>query len=113
MRTIAQLQGWRVVLLACVPTLFVLWRADAATRSKPKRLLSEIATSSNALVNISAADIPASPDLLELGRSATPALGRCLADNPAEALRAECGDLLGVLGDPLALPQLHAALEDW
>src|SRR5205823_4633694 len=26
---------------------------------------------------------------------------------------AECGDLLGVLGDPLALPRLHAALEDW
>jgi len=66
-----------------------------------------------ALVNVSAADMPASPDILFLGKRSTRALERCLADNADAHLRAVCAGMLGTLGDRSALPALHAALGDW
>src|SRR5262249_5893245 len=63
--------------------------------------------------NVSAADMPASPDILFLGKRSTRALERCLADNADAGLRALCAGMLGTLGDRSALPALHAALGDW
>jgi HEAT repeat protein len=102
------------LLLVCAlsPTLLVVWHALAAPRPRPS-VLDAIPNDPAALVNIGAADMPASPDVLVLGRRSTRALERCLADNPSAGLRAECAEMLGTLGDPAALGTLHTALEDW
>jgi HEAT repeat protein len=95
-----------------LPTLFLMLRAFAAPRP-PSPVLKSIADNPYALVNVSAADMPASPDVLQLGKRSTRALSRCLADNPDANLRSACAEMLGTLGDASALPTLHAALEDW
>jgi HEAT repeat protein len=106
---------WRIslIVLACAPSLTVIWRAHAGIRPTTKQVLAQVVSNPDVLVNVGAADMPASPDILELGRRSTPALGRCLADNPDAGLRAACGDMIGVLGDPSAIAALHIALEDW
>jgi len=86
--------------------------AGAADEARHK-LLAAIPRDATVLINVTAADMPASPDVLALGKRSTPALERCLANNAHESLRGYCADLLGVLGDRSALPTLHVALEDW
>lgn len=57
--------------------------------------------------------MPASPDLLNLGRRGTKALARCVADNVDDSVRIKCATVLGRIGDRSALPALQGALEAW
>jgi HEAT repeat protein len=98
--------------LAPLPALLIMWRAWAAPRPVSP-VLKAIEKNPYALVNVTVADMPASPDVLQLGKRGTQALSRCLADNPEAGLRADCAGMLGTLGDLSALPTLHVALEDW
>jgi HEAT repeat protein len=98
--------------LAVLPTLFLMLHAWAAPRPTSP-ILKAIEKNPYALVNVTAADMPASPDVLQLGKRSTQALSRCLADNPDANLRADCASMLGTLGDVSALATLHVALEDW
>jgi HEAT repeat protein len=98
--------------LALLPALLMMLHAWAAPRPVSP-ILKSLESNPYALVNITAADMPASPDVLQLGKRGTHALSRCLADNPDANLRADCAAMLGTLGDPAALATLHVALEDW
>ena len=85
-------------------------KASAVTREK---VLAAMAGDATALINVTGRELPASPDILALGRRGTPALLRCLADNADEGVRRSCATMLGYVGDRTALPALRAALEDW
>lgn len=85
---------------------------DASARRRAA-LLRAIPRDPTVLINVTAADVPASHDILNLGRSSRETLERCLADNVDAAMRSYCANLLGYLGDRRSLPALHTALDDW
>jgi HEAT repeat protein len=87
--------------------------ANAEVAKKKQKLLSAIPTSDAALINVAKKDLPASPDLLNLGKRATKALARCVSDNVDDAVRTSCANLLGRIGDRAALPALQGATEAW
>jgi len=89
--------------------------SDARTRRRTERerILDAIPNDPAVLVNVGYGDMPASPDILDLGKRATAALERCLADNVDDNGRALCAVTLNALGDRRALPTLHVALADW
>lgn len=78
-----------------------------------KRVLSMMATDASVLINVTDREMPASPDILNLGKRSTKALERGLADNVDAGVRQTCAMVLGTLGDRSALPTLQAALDDW
>jgi HEAT repeat protein len=110
-----------VLAAALLPTVGVAVRAvadepEARTETPEhakKRVLAAMAADATALINVTGRELPASPDILALGRRGTGALVRCLADNADEDVRRSCAAMLGYIGDRTALPALHAALEDW
>ena len=51
----------------------------AGVGKRQRAILEALTKDSNALVNVSFADMPASPDILNLGRRGTQALSRCVA----------------------------------
>jgi HEAT repeat protein len=119
-----------LVALGLVPTLGVVRRAMASEDeeesddetevtskdelSKKKRAtLAAIPGDEAALINVTAREMPASPDLLNLGKRGTKALARCVADNVDDKLRYTCASILGRIGDRAALPALQGALEAW
>lgn len=113
-----------ILALALAPALTVVVRAGAAPPEEPeekiesperarKRVLGAMAGDTTALINVTGRELPASPDVLSLGRRGTPALTRCLADNTDAGVRAMCATMLGRIGDRRALPALQAALDDW
>lgn len=82
-------------------------------RTERQRILDAMTKDPAVLVNVSYSDMPATPDILDLGKRATKALERCLADNVDDDGRARCAVALHALGDRRALPTLHVALADW
>lgn len=120
-KALASLFG--LLLCAFAPSFGVLGRAlagdaeyEGATPDPGRRaraLLLAIPKDPNVLVNVSRADLPASPDILNLGRRSTEALARCVSDNVDDGVRAICASVLGSLGDRRALPALQEALEAW
>jgi HEAT repeat protein len=78
-----------------------------------KRVLAAMATDASVLINVTDREMPASPDILNLGKRGTKALERGLADNVDAGIRQTCAMVLGRLGDRRALPTLQAALDDW
>lgn len=101
---------------ALVPSITFVWSATARNRPSTTArdaVLAAIPTQPNALINVSRADMPASPDILQIGKRSTAALQQCLANNQAAELRSYCADMLGMLADRTALPSLWVALEDW
>ena len=109
-----------VLIAALTPTLSALWQdsyADAPQdvwpMSERERVLRRIDSNPSVLINITRADMPASPDILHFGKRATRALERCLADNVDADIRITCAVTLHALGDRRALPTLQAALDDW
>jgi HEAT repeat protein len=120
-KTIASLFG--LLLCAFAPSFGVLGRALAGDAEyeggmpdpnrRTRALLAAIPKDPNVLVNVSRADLPASPDILNLGRRSTGALARCVSDNVDDGVRAICASVLGSLGDRRGLPALQEALEAW
>jgi HEAT repeat protein len=86
--------------------------AEQLARVK-KATLARMAVDPASLVNVTGRDLPASPDVLALGRRGVGALARCLADNTDEGMRRTCATMLGRIGDKRGLPALQAALDDW
>ena len=80
---------------------------------KKKAVLAAIPNDEGALINVTQREMPASPDILNLGKRGTKALARCVADNVDDRLRYVCAAMLGRLGDRGALPALQGALEAW
>jgi HEAT repeat protein len=78
-----------------------------------RRLLRAIPTDASVLINIPYRDMPASPELVNLGKRSTQALERCLADNVEPDARARCAIVLEAIGDRRALATLQTALADW
>jgi HEAT repeat protein len=78
-----------------------------------KRVLARLPTDPSVLINVTGREMPASPDILNLGKRGTKALSRCLSDNIDAHIRWTCAVLLGRLGDRAALPALQGALDDW
>ncbi|MBI4953746.1 MAG: HEAT repeat domain-containing protein [Myxococcales bacterium] len=89
--------------------------ADLAsdTEDPMRKVLRQIPKDSAVLVNVTARDMPSTPDILNLGKRSTTALERCLADNVDTGVRMRCAVVLESLGDRRALPTLQAAIEDW
>ncbi len=122
---------WVLGLLCAglLPTLAVVQRAVAGEdddadddaeisaqdelTKKRRATLAAIPADEAALINVTAREMPASPDVLNLGKRGTKALARCVADNVDDGLRRSCAALLGRLGDRAALPALQGALEAW
>ncbi|MEZ4442758.1 MAG: HEAT repeat domain-containing protein [Polyangiaceae bacterium] len=104
-------------ILALLPAAFAgisaVTQAQTPVRSKRQQILDAMPKDPAVLVNVSYGDMPASPDILDLGKRATKALERCLADNVDDDARALCAVTLTAIGDKQALPTLHAALADW
>lgn len=78
-----------------------------------KRVLAAMATDASVLINVTDREMPASPDILNLGKRGTRALERGLSDNVDAGIRRTCAMVLGSLGDRSALKTLQAALDDW
>ncbi|MGC4095220.1 MAG: HEAT repeat domain-containing protein [Polyangiaceae bacterium] len=85
----------------------------AGVGKRQRAILAALPGDPSALVNVSGADMPASPDILNLGRRGTPALSRCVADNVDDGVRSTCAMVLGRLGDRRGLSALQEALEAW
>jgi HEAT repeat protein len=118
-----------LVALGLAPTLAVVKRAIAQDESaadegsqappasdiarKRRAVLRGLSTDETSLINVTAREMPASPDVLNLGRRASRALARCVSDNVDDGLRTLCAELLGRIGDRAALPALQGALEAW
>lgn len=117
--------GPAALILSLLPALGVAVQAaaddqlgeQAAGDESPwqaqKRVLAAMERDPAVLINVTDREMPASPDILNLGKRGTPALSRCLSDNVDGAIRYTCAQLLGRLGDRRALPALQGALEDW
>ncbi len=89
---------------------------DEETDSRPyavRRILRQIPQDPAVLINVTFRDMPASPDIVNLGKRSTAALERCLADNVEADARSRCAVVLEALADRKALPTLQHALEDW
>lgn len=80
---------------------------------KRRAVLLAIPKDETILINVNQRDMPASPDVLNLGRRGTKALSRCVSDNVDDNLRALCAEMLGRLGDRGGLSALQGALEAW
>ena len=116
-----RLWGPVALLAGLLPTLVMT--AQVATTSsviagdRPltprEKVLAAIPNDPAVLINVKYRDMPASPDILELGKRSTKALERCLADNVEAGIRVQCAVTLHALGDRRALPTLQAALDDW
>ncbi|MSP62174.1 MAG: hypothetical protein EXR72_17945 [Myxococcales bacterium] len=80
-----------LLLLVLLPTVGVVWGAAAdppdLARDPRHRVLVAIPQHPGALINVTAADMPASPDVLALGRRSTLALEQCAANNADPSLR--------------------------
>lgn len=110
-------------LAALLPSLSAVVTASAeepagdadvdAASARRRAVLRAIPKDPTVLINVTGADVPASADILNLGRPSRPALERCLADNVDDPMRSYCAELLGYLGDRRSLPALHTALDDW
>ncbi len=113
--------GPLVLLAALLPTLVVGYQsltieeghAQGRVLSSKERALKGLATDATVLINIKSRDMPASPDMLAIGKKATKGLSRCLSDNIDADNRQHCAITLHALGDRSALSTLQAALEDW
>ena len=89
-------------------------KMNAEEVSKKRRaVLLAMATNDAVLINVTGRDMPASPDVLNLGRKSARALARCVADNVDDNLRSDCASMLGRLGDKAGLSALQGALEAW
>ncbi|MEO6417983.1 MAG: HEAT repeat domain-containing protein, partial [Polyangiaceae bacterium] len=86
--------------------------ADEVSK-KRRAVLLAMATNDAVLINVTGREMPASPDVLNLGRKSARALARCVADNVDDKLRADCASMLGRLGDKAGLAALQGALEAW
>jgi HEAT repeat protein len=104
-----------LAIVALIPTVFTVMQAAAGPRELTVRekILRDLSADPTVLINVTLADMPASGDILNLGKRSTRALERCLADNVDDQMRRTCAQMLGYLGDRRALPTLHTALEDW
>lgn len=78
-----------------------------------RAVLKRMPSDATVLINVSYAEMPSSPDILNLGKKATKALERCLADNANASIRRDCAMMLQALGDRRALASLRDALGDW
>ncbi len=121
-------RSWRLgpalLLAGLVPTLAAGWQAAGLSDSRagdrwdnirnPRaKVLAQIPDDPAVLINVTGREMPASPDILNLGKRSTRALERCLSDNVDASLRSTCAVVLQALGDRRALGTLHTALEDW
>ena len=121
--TTRRAKRWLVALLALAalaPAGSVLWEAHTGEAHAQedgydarRRVLAAIPRDAAVLINVTDQEMPASPDILNLGKRSTRALERCLADNVDASIRKTCAILLGRIGDRRALPTLQAALADW
>ncbi len=109
-----------LLALGLSPALAVLWQAqdrEAHASSTEvdvrRRVLASMPNDASVLINVTDREMPASPDILNLGKRSTRALERCLSDNVDAGIRGTCAILLSRLGDRRALGTLQAALADW
>lgn len=109
-----------LVALGLAPTVAVWWQdgqqcaeASESEYDTRRRVLASIPKDPSVLINVTDREMPASPDILNLGKRSTAALERCLSDNVDQGIRVTCAILLGRIGDRRALPTLQAALADW
>lgn len=114
----ARLWGPLALLAGLLPTVVMTATAThVIAGDRPltprEKVLAAIPNDPAVLINVKYRDMPASPDILELGKRSTKALERCLADNVEVGIRVQCAVTLHALGDRRALPTLQAALEDW
>jgi len=127
-RRLGKRLGVALVLTGLLPALGVVWQGSSfecnqaiagdtlpqAQRLSPRqKVLAKIPSDPAVLINVTAREMPASPDIMNLGRRSTRALERCLADNVDAGIRSTCATVLQALGDRRALGTLQAALEDW
>lgn len=75
-------------------------------------ILRAIPGDADILINVESPETPGTPDLTGLGRAATPALRAGLLGNVDDELRERFAQVLAVLRDPAAVPDLVAALGD-
>jgi len=83
---------------------------DLAARQQ--EVLKAIPGDADILINVESPETPGTPDLTRLGRAATPALRAGLLGNVDDELRERFAQVLTVLRDPAAVPDLVAALRD-
>lgn len=114
-RTTTRWRALAIAVTALAPMASIA--VEAAAEESPwearRRVLAKMTTDSSVLINVTAREMPSSPDVLHLGRRATKALERCVSDNADTAIRIECIGMLRAIGDSSALPTLRAALADW
>ena len=77
-----------------------------------QRVLARLTQEPDLLINLDAADLPSSADMIRLGRKATPAIIGGLVNSMSPQVRATCAAVLTGTRDPAALDALIDALDD-
>ncbi|MCK6526553.1 HEAT repeat domain-containing protein [Myxococcota bacterium] len=101
--------------LALVTSLAEAWGGGGSAGPAPDRkreVLERLAREDGLLINLDPYDLPATSDLVRLGRPATPAVVNGLVGSMSPDVRAACALVLTATRDPRALGPLLDALDD-
>ncbi len=77
-----------------------------------QKVLKQIPDDPDILINITYGDLPATSDMVQLGKRATPAIANCLINNMEPGIRASCAEVLTATRDARAIDPLMDALDD-
>ncbi|MDY0058946.1 MAG: HEAT repeat domain-containing protein [Myxococcota bacterium] len=80
--------------------------------TRRRKVLAGLPTKPDLLINLAADELPATGDLIRLGKTATPALVNGLVNSMSREVRTTCAAVLAETRDPAALEQLLDALDD-
>ncbi|MBM4320004.1 MAG: HEAT repeat domain-containing protein, partial [Deltaproteobacteria bacterium] len=77
-----------------------------------RKVLEQLPTKPDLLINLGPDDLPATGDMVQLGKRATPAILNGLVNNMSPQVRASCASVLTATRDPRAIEPLIDALGD-
>jgi HEAT repeat protein len=86
--------------------------AEDPAELRRRQVLERLAAEPNLLINLDPYDVPATSDIIRLGKKATPAVVNGLVNSMSPAVRTTCALVLSATRDPRALDPLLDALDD-
>ncbi len=106
---------WKLPAAAGVSLLLLIGLSEAwggSTSDRRQEILDRLPSEPDLLINLSPWELPATSDMVQLGRTITPALSNGLINNMDAEARRVCAVVLASTRDPAAQQALLDALED-